>query len=245
MRMYCRHCGSVIAEGARFCEYCGTRVLQAKPTFADGAENARGALAEGAEGAEHAEKTDHFAAPLLFTDFGASPRTDGPTVYPAAHARRAPLAVRDDMPMKWHGFLVHFALWAASGSIASIGFETMTGSRYGQNREHIYSAVPQLQIPDVIAGLLLIATAALGFYTAARLLKRKRGAPKLLLAVHGAVIVLNLAHPITTALLVKSASRMSSVSGMLLLGIGGALVGAILLIVNMIYYKNREHLFVN
>ena len=239
--MYCRHCGSVIAEGARFCEYCGTRVLQAKPTFADGAENARGALAEGAE---NAEKTDPFAAQLLFTDFGASARTDGPN-YPAAHARRAPLAVRDDMPMKWHGFLVHFALWAASGSLASIGFETMTGSRYGSNRERVYSVVPQLPIPDVIAGLLLIWAAALGFFAAARLLKRKRGAPKLLLAVHGAVIVLNLAHPITTALMVKSASRMSNVSTMLLSGIGGALLGAIMLIVNMIYYKNREHLFVN
>ena len=147
--------------------------------------------------------------------------------------------------MKWHRFLACFLLWAAALINLMNGISLLTGAQYGEQAEDVYFAAPALKTLDTVCGAAMIAAAAFGFFAAYRLLSMKKGAPKLLLAVYVIAIVLQLGYSIPSAIIIKNAMRMADISRVILSGAANALFAGILLIVNMIYYDKREHLFVN
>ena len=215
--MFCKYCGGQVGSDARFCEHCGKK-LNYRP-----AEGPRSEPAQSAErgSAEAALPVRLEASELVKSEAASEP------------------------PMKWHKFLACFLLWAAALINLMNGISLMTGAQYGEQAEDVYFAAPALKTLDTVCGAAMIAAAAFGFFAAYRLLSMKKGAPKLLLAIYVIAIVLQLGYSIPSAIIIKNAMRMADISRVILSGAANALFAGILLIVNMIYYDKREHLFVN
>ncbi len=224
--MICKHCGAQAAEGAHFCEYCGEGLeLEAESTLTEQNGSAAGQGATDRESGEGGGFTSVNPAADAYLEDQSAPTSE--------------------MPMKWHKFLVYFALWMGALSNLSDGCSIFNGGHYGDARNEVYLQVSALKQLDMICGIIMIAAAVLGFYTAYRLLTMKKGAPKLLPVVYGISAALNLGYSVAAALIIKNAMRMIDVSSVLTSGITMAIFSAIMLIVTMIYYKKREHLFIN
>ena len=146
-------------------------------------------------------------------------------------------------PMKWHKFLVYFALWASAVLNLVNAIMCFTGAHYGELAQDIYAFFPSLKTADTIYGLLLLVIVALAVITALRLMKLKVGAPKLLTCLYILVIVSTILY----LLLAASAMKGYASFGELLntSTITSLLVSAIMLIVNIVYYRKRTSLFVN
>ncbi len=217
--MICKHCGAQIAEGSNFCEYCGSRVeREALP------DEHAGGSAQANEAAHQGYTATHPAASAYVN--GVRQQAAEP-------------------PMKWHKFLVYFGLWFGALSNLLNGFSQLNGTQYDGEAAAVYERFALLQTLDKIFGVLVIALAAFGFYTAYCLLVKKKGAPKLLYIMYAANIVITLGYNIAAYAVLKSGGPIVDASAVLTTGIVGAVFGGIMLMVNMIYYKKREHLFVN
>ena len=145
-------------------------------------------------------------------------------------------------PMKWHKFLIYFALWASA--VLNLVFATRTLTLvFGGNAD--YSAVPNIfKYIDVIYAVITIGIAALQFVTVVRLIGLKRGAPQLLIKTYIAVGASDVIYTVIAyAILIKQyGSVMSLLSPTLVFKIA---ISVIMVCANIMYYKKREALFVN
>ena len=69
-----------------------------------------------------------------------------------------------DMPMKWHKFLIYFALWLGAVMNVISGFSLLTGSVYeaqGVSATQVYRAYEGLKGVDMLMGAATIALAVL------------------------------------------------------------------------------------
>ena len=144
-----------------------------------------------------------------------------------------------ELGMKWFKFLVYFGLWAGAVLNFIDGINLLTGAVYeaeGVSAELVYYTYPQLRENDMFFGLVAIGIAIYQGYTAYSLLKFKQVAPKLLTILYCLSISWSFFYAIFT----------SSILGESLMGevIGSIIAGAIMLVINYIYFKNRKHLFV-
>lgn len=145
--------------------------------------------------------------------------------------------------MKWYKFLVYFALWISAASNAFSGVQTMLGMQYDGSANYVYRAFPAMRACDIICGILLLAVAALSVLAAVKLLKLAAVGPKLLIALYIANVVVSIFYIVFTLLATK---------GMLSLGdvltpsvIASLAVSVAMTVVNWVYFKKRESIFIN
>ena len=105
------------------------------------------------------------------------------------------------------------------------------------------SVSAKLKTVDGVFGILMIAFAALCFVVAYRLLRLKRGAPKELTILYVAGAIIGIGYAVAAAFVLRnySANAGSIVTKQLPSAVGSLIFA----VVNAIYYKKREHLFVN
>ncbi len=152
--------------------------------------------------------------------------------------------------MGWHKFLIYFGLWAAALLYVTIGINYITGKAYLsqgydtiEQVEKMYRIVKGLKIADVIYGAILIGLGALAIVTRFRLAGLKKKAPMMLWILNGVSLAVGIIFNIIQYNLNK---EYMSVKDTNLFGaglVGSVLPGAILLIINVFYYKNRKELF--
>ena len=154
---------------------------------------------------------------------------------------QAPTPVAEDYPMKWHKFLIYFALWA-SGILNIIqSFQYFTGSVYQGNEDAVYRIYPGMKSLDLVMGVMLIVIGVLALVTRFALAGYKEKGPKLLIVLYG----MNLVVPIVYLLIASSITgiSMSELAGS---SVWGSMIGSIIMIIaNRIYYNKRSSLFVN
>lgn len=217
--MFCKYCGGQVGGDARFCEHCGQKLNY---------KSSEGSRSEAAVKSAAQSCTEAVSPARLEV---------------SEQIKSKETAI--ELPMKWHRFLSCFALWAAALINLMNGFSLLNGGQYGGEAETVYSNAPALKTLDTVCGAVMLAAAVFAFFTAYSLLTMKKGAPKLLLTVYVIAIVLQLGYAIPAAIIIKNAVRTADVSRGILSGAGNALFAGIMLIVNMLYYNKREHLFVN
>ena len=145
------------------------------------------------------------------------------------------------MPMKWHKFLIYFALWLSGIGNALTGLGLVTGGAYGStgvSAQQVYTVFPNLKPVDIILGLAAIVLGVMLIVVRFDLAKFKQNAPKKLLILYGVSAVFALVYPLL-------GSAVTTLSFMELWN-PGTLVGGILgIVINKVYYDKRAHLFVN
>ena len=147
----------------------------------------------------------------------------------------------EEYSMKWHNFLIYFALWAGAVLGAINGFSQITGSVYGDKTELVYDTFPSLKGFDVLFGVIIIALAVYQIYTRFQLAGYKQDAPKKLTIVYAA----NFAISVLYLFIVSSATGVP-ISQLTSESFWGSLAGCVaMIVVNKKYYENRSALFVN
>ncbi len=146
------------------------------------------------------------------------------------------------IPMKWFKFLIYFALWAGAAMNVLNGIAFLTGASYGDMKELVYAFYKDSQTIGIVVGIASIALGVLDIAARFSLAKYKKAGPKLLTSVYAGAIAVNLIYVIGTIavlpqMIVEELNYTNAISG--------CVMGAVMIVVDHIYFKKRSHLFIN
>ena len=151
-----------------------------------------------------------------------------------------------ELPMKWHHFLIYFALWIGALYDLSCAVLTLTGHPYGPtDSSWVYGQFPGLRMAEVIYSVLLIGMAIFGIYTRFQLAGLKKGAPAKFLLLTALDIVLTVGFQFVQSWITNT--PLADLTGINTMAyISGTIIGLFLVIwIMKVYYGKRAHLFVN
>lgn len=154
--------------------------------------------------------------------------------------------VNNEMPMKWFKFVIYFQLFAGAFIGAVNAARYLTGLIYGIDAESVYLVFPALGTADKVYGVILLLLAAMAIFVRMQLAKYKLNASTFYIAYLGIGLVANLIYSVYVYLLMyrimgAAVEEYSSVASI----IGYLLGNGIVLVLNIVYFKKRKHLFVN
>lgn len=140
--------------------------------------------------------------------------------------------------MKWFKFIIYFQLWAGMLVNLVTAGKYFTGAYYEGNAEMVYRFFPALQPLDIVMGVVCLALAVYAVVVQRALAKFRAKGPMmyyLMYIVNTAVTVLYL---IIGSIIIGQSAFTAEVAG--------SIIGSIvMLFVNIPYFNNRKHLFVN
>ena len=146
----------------------------------------------------------------------------------------------ESFKLKWHKFLIYFALWAGALANAGSAVQCISGTVYGSESARVYTTYSGLRTVDMGWGLVLLALAAYMIYVRFQLAGFRIDAPRKLSILYG----VNLGCSVVYLLAVSAATRLSL--GSIMGDIAGTVFGSILMLfINQNYYNKRLELFVN
>lgn len=216
--MYCRFCGTKIPDNVKFCPECGANLAPVPSAAPE----------ESAPAAP--------AAPEIPTPFDPTPYDPAP--YSADSFASADVAAAPQRGMKWFKFIIYFQLWAGMLVNLVTAGKYFTGAYYEGNAEMVYRFFPALQPLDIVMGVVCLALAVYAVVVQRALAKFRAKGPMmyyLMYIVNTAVTVLYLL--IASIILGQSVFTAE---------VAGSIIGSIvMLFVNIPYFNNRKHLFVN
>ena len=216
--MYCRFCGTKIPDNVKFCPECGANLAPVPSAAPE----------ESAPAAP--------AAPEIPTPYDPTPYDPEP--YSADSFASADVAAAPQRGMKWFKFIIYFQLWAGMLVNLVTAGKYFTGAYYEGNAEMVYRFFPALQPLDIVMGVVCLALAVYAVVVQRALAKFRAKGPMmyyLMYIVNTAVTVLYL---IIGSIIIGQSAFTAEVAG--------SIIGSIvMLFVNIPYFNNRKHLFVN
>ena len=216
--MYCRFCGTKIPDNVKFCPECGANLAPVPSAAPE----------ESAPAAP--------AAPEIPTPFDPTPYDPAP--YSADSFASADVAAAPQRGMKWFKFIIYFQLWASMLVNLVTAGKYFTGAYYEGNAEMVYRFFPALQPLDIVMGVVCLALAVYAVVVQRALAKFRAKGPMmyyLMYIVNTAVTVLYL---LIGSIIIGQSAFTAEVAG--------SIIGSIvMLFVNIPYFNNRKHLFVN
>lgn len=216
--MYCRFCGTKIPDNVKFCPECGANLAPVPSAAPE----------ESAPAAP--------AAPEIPTPFDPTPYDPAP--YSADSFASADVAAAPQRGMKWFKFIIYFQLWAGMLVNLVTAGKYFTGAYYEGNAEMVYRFFPALQPLDIVMGVVCLALAVYAVVVQRALAKFRAKGPMmyyLMYIVNTAATVLYL---LIGSIIIGQSVFTAEVAGRII----GSLV---MLFVNIPYFNNRKHLFVN
>lgn len=216
--MYCRFCGTKIPDNVKFCPECGANLAPVPSAAPE----------ESAPAAP--------AAPEIPTPFDPTPYDPAP--YSADSFASADVAAAPQRGMKWFKFIIYFQLWASMLVYLVTAGKYLTGAYYEGSAEMVYDFFPALQPLDIVMGVFCLALAVYAVVVQRALAKFRAKGPMmyyLMYIVNTAATVLYL---LIGSIIIGQSAFTAEVAGSII----GSLV---MLFVNIPYFNNRKHLFVN
>ena len=216
--MYCRFCGTKIPDNVKFCPECGANLAPVPSAAPE----------ESAPAAP--------AAPEIPTPYDPTPYDPAP--YSADSFASADVAAAPQRGMKWFKFIIYFQLWAGMLVNLVTAGKYFTGAYYEGSAEMVYRFFPALQPLDIVMGVVCLALAVYAVVVQRALAKFRAKGPMmyyLMYIVNTAVTVLYL---LIGSIIIGQSAFTAEVAG--------SIIGSIvMLFVNIPYFNNRKHLFVN
>ena len=144
------------------------------------------------------------------------------------------------LPMKWHKFLIYFALWAGAILNGISGISTLF-SCLGGEYAAVYDAYPALLGLDIFSSLCLIGIAVFQFITRNALARFSRKAPQMVVWLYASTVILSVLQVVAVWLVSGVGLSYVMTPDMWLILIEGALMTW----ANQVYYRKRAAMFVN
>lgn len=140
--------------------------------------------------------------------------------------------------MKWFKFIIYFQLWFTL--LVCVIYSSMyyTGSFYEGAADQIYSYWPSLKALDVIMSILIFAMGVYAVFVQRALAKFRARGPVMYYILCGAGILISLIY-------VSAAGNILGESAANAETLYSFFFSTILLFINIRYFNNRKHLFVN
>lgn len=216
--MYCRFCGTKIPDNVKFCPECGANLAPVPSAAPE----------ESAPAAP--------AAPEIPTPFDPTPYDPAP--YSADSFASADVAAAPQRGMKWFKFIIYFQLWAGMLVNLVTAGKYFTGAYYEGNAEMVYRFFPALQPLDIVMGVLCLALAVYAVVVQRALAKFRAKGPMMYYLMY----IVNTAATVLYLLIGSIIIGQSAFTA----EVAGSIIGSIvMLFVNIPYFNNRKHLFVN
>lgn len=217
--MICNRCGKMIPDDTRFCPNCGN-VIQMQQVPSREPQQ------------QQQQQYQNYDPQPSYPDY-QNYQID-PMMQPQAAAVNQP-------PMNWFKFIIYVQLFlsAALNLINAIG--AFNGSHYDGSADLVYGFFPGQKTNDMIYGVCLLILVALAIYARFRLAGFKRNGPTMYYLFCGLSLVFALLY------LILSANTLGvSITDVMTASTTGTLIGMIvLLVINLVYFGKRKHLFVN
>ena len=210
-----------------YCRFCGTKIPDNVKFCPECGAN----LAPVPSAAPEESAPAAPAVPEIPTPYDPAP-------YSADPFASADVAAAPQRGMKWFKFIIYFQLWAGMLVNLVTAGKYFTGAYYEGNAEMVYRFFPALQPLDIVMGVFCLALAVYAVVVQRALAKFRAKGPMmyyLMYIVNTAVTVLYL---LIGSIIIGQSAFTAEVAG--------SIIGSIVMIfINIPYFNNRKHLFVN
>lgn len=263
--MVCNNCGNQVQEGQQFCTVCGSPVSSAgqynqmnyeQPQ--NGQQNVYGqsqytqqnAYGQSQNGQQNAYGQQQYTQQNTYGQpqytqqnaYGQPQNTQQNAYQRLMQQNTYAVPVNNTaLGMKWFKFIIWVQLFLNAILNVREGIIGLTGAQYDGMAERVYRFYENLKIYDTIYGVAVILLAAYAIWVRFKLSGFKKDGPMMYFICLGANIVI----PLIYIALFCSETNLS-IGDALSNGSSTTIVGCfVMLIVNIVYFKNRKHLFVN
>lgn len=228
--MFCPNCGNQCPDGTKFCQSCGTPLINnqqqnTQPDFNNQQANYQQPNYQQPNQQYQQPNYNQYRQPMYNQPYQQYPQ------YPDKF---------NGHQMGWYKFLIYFALFAGAFFNVCYAVLYMTGKIYEtQNVDPmaVYYLYPNVKPVDIVYGILLIALAVFMVITRFQLSGLKKNGPKMIVALYGIniamVIVYSIAISCTTDYMAFNAST-----------IGQCVIPIVMAVVNKVYFDRRKDIFV-
>lgn len=149
-----------------------------------------------------------------------------------------------ELPMKWYKFLIYFLMFANAVSRFADGILCLIGIDGGSVFEVLFEGcmfTGKYRAIDIVYGIVCIVMSGVIFYVRNKLAKFKEGAPRLYIIYDIISAVFSFTYNLLIMFILENAETSSIIGDVI-----GAIVGESLYVYfNVVYFKKRNHLFIN
>ena len=147
------------------------------------------------------------------------------------------------LPMKWHKFLIYFALWAGAILNGISGIQMLSGALHTDNLMlwGLYGLSAGLQAFYIVSGVLQIGLGVLQICARMALARLSRRGPRMIVWTYASAVILNVLVIFLASILFGLPINILMDWTMWLILIEGALMTW----ANQVYYRKRAAMFVN
>lgn len=148
--------------------------------------------------------------------------------------------------MGWFYFVIFIQLFLNALSNFAQGISVMFGKHYDGNADLVYDMLPSMKVIDVLMGIACLLLAAGAIYARFRLAKYRKNGPLMYHSVICANIIIPIIYLLCIVAVLNNNFYSITVSDFVPQRFYYNVAGCVaLLIVNIIYFGKRKHLFVN
>ena len=140
--------------------------------------------------------------------------------------------------MKWFKFIIYFQLWASMLVNLAAAAKYFTGAYYEGNAGMVYDFFPALQPLDIVMGVFCLALAVYAVVVQRALAKFRAKGPMMYYLIY----IVSTAGTVLYLLIASIILGQSVFTA----EVAGSIIGSLVMIfINIPYFNNRKHLFVN
>lgn len=210
-----------------YCRFCGTKIPDNVKFCPECGAN----LAPVPSAAPEESAPAAPAVPEIPTPYDPAP-------YSADPFASADVAAAPQRGMKWFKFIIYFQLWASMLVYLVTAGKYFTGAYYEGSAEMVYRFFPALQPLDIVMGVFCLALAVYAVIVQRALAKFRAKGPMMYYLTYIVDTAVTVLYLLIASIIIGQSVFTAEVAG----GIIGSLV---MLFVNIPYFNNRKHLFVN
>ena len=251
--MFCPNCGSNLPDNSRFCASCGANIESSsqpqnavydEPTVSvyDEPVNAQPQYQAPVQPQYQAPVQPQYQAPV-------QPQYQAP-VQPQYQAPVQPqygnLATAE-LSMKWYKALISWLLFLGAGFNVLQAIRVLSGSIYDGEQELVYRFFDGLQGLDIFFSISCIAIAGFAVFVRFQLAGFKKIGPTLLYVQYAVTALIVLIYNISAIAIIEDAARGLALNtdDMITEVVISVLIYIIMMVLNIIYFNKRKHLFTN
>lgn len=213
--MYCRFCGTKIPDNVKFCPECGANLAPASTPSAAPEESAP-------------------VVPMA-PENAAAPAMPHGTPDPSAAIG---VIATPQRGMKWFKFIIYFQLWAGMLVNLVTAVKYFTGAYYEGSAEMVYTFFPALHPLDIVMGVFCLALAAYAVVVQRVLAKFRTKGPMMYYLMYIVSTAGTVLYLLIGSLIIGQSAFTAETAG--------SFTGSLFMIfINIPYFNNRKHLFVN
>ncbi len=153
-----------------------------------------------------------------------------------------------DLPMRWHKFMIYFLLWFGAVIGFVVGFPLLIDMMLYWQYVPLYSAFPALRYLNIALAVCIIVLAAYQIYVRFQLARLRVGATEKLFTFYKVGIALSVGYMVLmiAIIMINTNVSFSAILGEFFWQILRDVVPSLIMFFcNKAYYNKRAHLFVN